>query len=238
MPNPILRVADTQRSGIVISMSQTQTNADFPANFKVVYDNLYKLHPQPDNEEFRFRYLRVDWFFPQHINNVLEQIKRLGTKYFPEADLEVALFAGLMHDAGLVYNRETSSPLGHEERSGEYARKELGTLNYSEEFIGRVCECIKATEPAYQASSPEALLVRNADAYAHMISMHFFAKSNFSKDISSFTDWFSDKLKATYSKISIPELKGDLGPVVSFYESLIENYRRNRDMDDFLNSLL
>ncbi|MDQ5927908.1 MAG: hypothetical protein QG633_346 [Patescibacteria group bacterium] len=205
----------------------------FSSNFRTVYSNLYKLHPQLDNEEFRFRYLRVDWFFPQHINNVLEQIKRLGTKYFPEVDLEVALFAGLMHDAGLVYNRETSSPLGHEQRSEEYARRELSALSYSEEFIGRVCECIKATEPAYQASSPEALLVRNADAYAHMISMHFFAKSNFSKDIASFVDWFSDKLKTTHSKITIPELREELKPTVSFYESLIENYRRNRDIEDY-----
>jgi len=215
-----------------------QTKADFSTNLKIVYNNLYKLHPQLDNEEFRFRYLRVDWFFPQHIHNVLEQIKKIKIKHFPEADLEVALFAGLMHDSGLVYNRETSSPLGHEERSGEYARKELDALGYSEEFIEKVCECIKATDPAYQSSSPEALLVRNADAYAHMISMHFFAKSNFSKDIDSFINWFSNKLGTTYSKITIPELREELRPAVSFYESLIENYKRNKNTPDFLSNLL
>ena len=219
-------------------MSQKQANTDFSTNLRTVYGNLYKLHPQLDNEEFRFRYLRVDWFFPQHIHNVLDQIKRLKIKHFPEADLEVALFAGLMHDSGLVYNRETSSPLGHEERSSEYARKELDALGYSEEFIEKVCGCIKATNPAHQASFPEALLVRNADAYAHMTSMHFFAKSNFSKDIDSFIHWFSDKLKITYSKITIPELREELAPIISFYENLIENYRRNKNTADFLGNLL
>mgnify|MGYP001578385992 CR=1 FL=1 len=206
-------------------------NKQFKANFKKVYDDLYTLHPSSNNDEFRFRYLRVDWFFPQHIHNVLKQTKELGKRYFLEDDLEMALYGGLLHDVGLVYKRDTASPLGHEDRSGEYARDALTPLGYSNEFIEKVCECIKATEPSYHSTIPEALLVRNADAYAHMISMHFFAKANFSKDIASFIDWFSSKLDTTYSKITVPELQEELRPTVSFYKKMIENYENYQERD-------
>lgn len=210
-----------------------EDHKQFKTNFKKVYDDLYALHPSSDNDEFRFRYLRVDWFFPQHIHNVLKQIKELGKRYFKEVDLEAALYGGLLHDAGLVYKRDTASPLGHEDRSGEYARSALTPLGYSNEFIEKVCECIKATEPSYTSTIPEALLVRNADAdaYAHLISMHFFAKANFSKDITSFIDWFSSKLDTTYSKITVPELQEELRPIVSFYRKMIENYETYQERD-------
>lgn len=212
---------------------KNHSTVEFGKNFKQVYYNLYNLHPKVDNDEFKFRYLRVDWFFPQHIHNVLFQVKALGNKYFSNADLQIALFGGLLHDAGLVYKRETASPLGHEERSAEYAKNELAACGYQDDFIEKVCECISATEPAHSSKSDEAILVRNADAYAHMISMHFFAKSNFSKDIDSFVNWFSDKLKITYSKITIPELREELKPIMNFYESMIENYRTNKNEDLF-----
>jgi hypothetical protein len=209
-------------------MKFTTLDERFETRFKTLYQNLYKLHPQIDSDEFNLRYLRVDWFFPQHIHNVLNQVEELSKIYFQNTDLEVALCAGLLHDAGLVYQRETASPLGHEERSVEYARNELAPLGYSKEFIEKVCECIKATEPAYTPKLPEALLVRNADAYAHMISMHFFAKSNFSQDINSFVNWFENKLESTYTKITIPELRHELSPIVTFYKKMISNYKTQK----------
>ncbi len=199
---------------------------------------MYGLHPDVMTEEFKFRYLKVDWFFPNHMHNVLEQIKLLGKKYFKEADIHACLFAGLFHDAGLVYERTTADAKGHENRSVEYAEKELKLLGYDQSFIDKVSECIKATEPDYNSELPEALLVRNADAYAHIISMHFFAKANFTNDIHSFIKWFEDKAQSTYSKITLPDLQAEVGPIIDFYKKIIENYKNNKRETDFLNKIV
>ena len=201
---------------------------EFSNKFKKAYADLYKLHPQIGEQNPRFRYLRVDWFFPNHIHNVLEQVKDLGQKYFTSIDYEVCLYAGLLHDSGLVYKRETAEATGHEERSIEYAEKELKNLGYSQDFIIKVLECIRATNVGYDSKLPEAILVRNADAYAHLISMHFFAKANFANDIISFIDWFENKVERTYKKISIPELRLEIGPLVNYYQKMLENYRKQQ----------
>lgn len=211
---------------------------EFKENFKTAYKNLYNLHPQKEEGDFRFRYLKVDWFFPNHIDNVLEQVKILGDKYIPEANQEISLFAALFHDAGLVYKRETSDPKNHEERSAEYAKEELSKMNYGPEFIDKVIEAISATEPEYKSDLPEAILVRNADAYSHMISMHFFAKSNFTESIHSFIDWFEKKVFSTISKISIPELLVEMDVIAVFYKKMIDNYRKNKDRDGFIENFL
>ena len=213
-------------------------NNSFAENFKKAYANLNALHPDAMNEEFKFRYLKTDWFFPNHMHNVLEQIKLLGEKYFKNADIQICLFAGLFHDAGLVYKRESASAKGHENRSVEYAQKELKNLGYDEAFIEKVSECIKATEPDYVSQLPEALLVRNADAYAHIISMHFFAKANFTNDIHAFIKWFEDKAQSTYSKITLPDLQEEVGPVIDFYKKIIENYKRHKNENDFLEMIV
>lgn len=215
-------------------------NPIFIENFKNAYNTIYNLHPQIENESFNLRYLRVDWFFPQHIHNVLLQILEVNKLYFDsKANLEVCLFAGLFHDAGLVYKRESASPKGHENRSVEYAELELERLGYSSEFIEKVGECIKSTEPDYISELPEALVVRNADAYAHIISMHFFAKSNFSNDIKSFTKWFSDKLDITAHKITVKELQQNISALTDSYKKMIENYyARDADKVFFIDSLI
>lgn len=211
---------------------------NFAENFKIAYNNLYNLHPLATEEDFRFRYLKVDWFFPNHLNNVLIQIKEIGKKYFNSIDIEACLYAGLFHDAGLVYKRESANPSGHENRSVEYAEEELKKLGYDEIFINKVGESIKSTEPDYDSPLPEAELVRNADAYAHIISMHFFAKANFNKDVHSFIDWFEKKIKTTYSKISIPELQEEVSPLINCYAKMIKNYRDNKDDKVFLNKIV
>lgn len=203
----------------------------FTDNFKIAYQNLYNLYPTEDNKEFRFRYLKVDWFFPNHMHNVLDKVRDFGEKYFADADLEVALFGALFHDAGLVYERNAADPKGHENRSVEYTRKELEKLGYGNDFIGKVSECIRATEREYETTLPEALLVRNADAYAHLMSMHFFAKANFTEDIHEFIDWFERKLETTFTKITIPDLKGRIEPLVVSYREMIRNYKMNKDRD-------
>lgn len=210
----------------------------FPEKFTVAYTNLYNLHPSVDNTEFKLRYLNVSWFFPNHLHNVLYNIKSLAPKFFgPEVNVEAALYGGLMHDAGLVYKRESADPKGHENRSVEYATAQLQVLGYDEAFIHIVSECIKATEPDYESDLPEAVLVKNADAYAHLISMHFFAKANFANDIHQYVDWFAKKIETSFAKLTIPELKQEIEPLMVSYRKMVENYRHNKE-DDFLKNIV
>lgn len=155
-------------------------NTKFKQNINKAYFDLYNLHPnQPD--VFHFRYLNQDWFFSNHLNLVLKNIKKFYKRFFPNANLEAALFGGLFHDAGLVFERESASPVGHESRSVTYAQLKLSELGYEKEFIDLVCECIAATESDLETEIPEAVLVRNADAYSHFTSIHFFCKIKFFK---------------------------------------------------------
>ncbi len=215
----------------------TSKNTNFSEKFKIAYNNLYNLHPSSDNGEFKLRYLNVDWFFPNHLNNVLENIKDFAIKYFDNINPEISLYGGLFHDAGLVYKRESADPTGHEDRSVEYAKKELGNLGYDDDFIEKVSECIRSTEPVHETTIQEALLVRNADSYAHLMSMHFFAKANFAENIYDYVNWFDKKVNSTFSKLTIDELINDSKPLVTYYGSMIKNYRDNKDRD-FLNEIV
>ena len=51
-------------------------------------------------------------------------------------------------------------PLVMRIESIEYARTELERLGYDENFIVKVEECIRATEPKYVSNMPEASIVR------------------------------------------------------------------------------
>ncbi len=211
---------------------------DFIKNFTTAYNNLYNLHPQINNDEFRFKYLRVDWFFPNHINNVLIQIKKIGESHYKnEIDFQVCLYAALFHDAGLIYKRDTPDPTGHENRSVEYAKIELKNFGYDDNFINEVSECIKSTELDHNPTSKEAQLLRNADAYAHIISMHFFGKANFTKEIDEFIDWFEDKVESTFYKINLTELSDEVEPLIEKYREMIINYKENKLESDFLATL-
>lgn len=213
-------------------------SSKFNQNFTTVYKELYNLHPN-DPENFSLRYVNRTWFFNNHLDIVLRNIVRFQKQFYPEADIQAALFAGLFHDAGLVYKRETASPKGHESRSVEYATEVLGKLGYDENFISKVAESIKATEFDHESSLPEALLVRNADAYSHFTSVHFFAKANFTSSIQKYLKWLSDKVEGTYSKLSIPELRSEIEPLYNRYKSMISIYNSaQKEPDEFLAELL
>jgi len=212
---------------------------NFSESFTEAYKKLWELHPQQEEDIFKLRYLHVNWFFPHHLHNVLSNIKQFHSKYFPDANIQASLFAGLFHDAGLVYERDTASPIGHEERSAKYAQYILKDLGYDQQFIDTVISAIKATEPSITPISPEDFLVRNADAYAHVSSIHFFAKSKFSSNIISFVDWFSKKLDSSFTKITIPELKLQVSDLFEKYKKMIENYNSNTESkDSFVSNLL
>lgn len=194
-------------------------------NFKKIYNDYYLLHPDGDSlPKSKFYYLHRQWFFPGHINLVLENIKLFHSKFYPESNLSVALFAGLLHDAGLVYKRTEASAEGHENRSCEYARDKLKAEGFSEKFISNVCGAIEATDVESGPTSQESLLVRNADAYSHLTSIHFFAKAYFSDELDYFIEWFTKKVDATFKKLTIPEVIKEVKPQVEKYRKMIQIY--------------
>lgn len=199
----------------------------FINQFSIAYKELYSLHPQQKEDIFHLRYLHTSWFFSNHLNNVLTEIIKLYKKYFPKANIEAALYGGLFHDAGLVYKRNNPSPDDHETRSVEYATMILEKLDYQKDFIDLVCECIKATEIEHNSSIPEAILVRNADAYSHLTSIHFFAKANFSEDIHSFIPWFEKKIESSFRKLTIPDLKTEVQSIYNTYKKMIDKYKNS-----------
>lgn len=55
-------------------------------------------------------YQKVDWIFPNHFDVMDDLVEDMCNKY--EGDLTVCKLAVLLHDVGLVYKREASSPGG------------------------------------------------------------------------------------------------------------------------------
>lgn len=52
--------------------------------FKKVYDEYYNLHPSADSlPKSKYYYLHRQWFFSNHIDLVLENIKNFCEKYYP-----------------------------------------------------------------------------------------------------------------------------------------------------------
>ncbi len=197
--------------------------------FKKVYEVYYNLHPSAESlPKFKFYYLHRQWFFPNHIDLVLENIQKFQSKYYPNAELKVALFAGLLHDAGLVYERTEANPDGHENRSCEYVKMLLPQFGCTSEFVASVCEAIEATDSKTPPTTDESLLVRNADAYSHLTSIHFFAKAYFAEDVETYIEWFTKKIEGTLNKLTIQELIDETTPMVVSYRKMIESYNTHK----------
>lgn len=200
-----------------------------PDKFKEVYEEYYRLHPNAAvMPTSKFYYLHRQWIFPNHIDVMLELVVDFRSRFYPNADVEIALFAALLHDAGLVYERK-GSPLGHEERSIAYANDILRRHGYGNDFIVAVSMAIKATDPKVDPESDEATLVRNADAYSHLSTMHLFAKAHFADDLRWYVDWFDKKAHGCLAKLTIQELIADREPLIREYEKLVASYRRHLD---------
>lgn len=201
-----------------------------PSKFKEVYEEYYLLHPSAATlPPTKFYYLHRQWFFPNHIDIMLDLVGTLRESFYPNANLEVSLFAALLHDAGLVYERTDRSPVGHENRSVEYATLILKKYGFDDVFIEKVCAAIAATEPDITPESEEAIIVRNADAYSHLTSMHFFAKAHFADDLLWYIDWFEKKIHGSLKKLTIPQLIEEKKPLIAEYDKLLELYRSHKD---------
>jgi hypothetical protein len=57
-------------------------------------------------------YLHRQWFFPNHIDVMLDLVRKFRDLFYPDANLDVTLFAALLHDVGLVHERADRSPAG------------------------------------------------------------------------------------------------------------------------------
>lgn len=201
-------------------------------DFQKVYQTYYNLHPDASTlPKNRLYYLHRQWIFPNHIDVMLELVRDFHERFYPAANLDVALYAALLHDAGLVYERTDASPVGHEEHSCEYATKLLTDIGHEAAFIEQVCVAIRATEPAVTPATDEGILVRNADAYSHLSTMHFFAKAHFADNLQDYIEWFDKKLHASLQKLTIPELITEKRPLVEQYEALLNMYYRHKDAE-------
>jgi len=202
-----------------------------PPKFKEIYEEYYLLHLDATVlPATKFYYLHRQWFFPNHIDVMLDLVSKLRGSYYPDAKLDVVLFAALLHDAGLVYKRISRAPIGHENRSIECATFILSKHGFADDFIQKVCRAIAATEPDVTPESEEAIVVRNADAYSHLSSMHFFAKAYFADDLIWYVDWFDKKVHGSLKKLTIPQLIEEKKPLVIEYEKLLELHRVHKDI--------
>lgn len=202
-----------------------------------IYKKTYEIFPNDKNNP-KLRYVNRDWIFPNHINLVISNAINFVNNYYPSANKEIVFLGALLHDTGLVYKRTEDDPKGHEERSIEFAQNILKENNYTAKFIKDVVSCIKATEYDAKPQNIEAKIVRTADAYSHLTSIHFLAKSNFTDSWDKFLNWFSNKIDQTYDKLAIEEVKEEIRPIYEHYKRSISIYNRKRNLPDKINKLI
>lgn len=200
--------------------------SNYSKKFKKIYSEYYLLHPDADTlPDHMLYYLHRQWIFPNHIDVMLDYAEKFANAYYPNTNREVIALAVLLHDSGLIYRRKEASPNGHESRSCDYTKIILAKYGYSAAFIKHVCAAIKSTEPSQQPKSDEAIIVRNADAYSHLSTVHFFAKAHFAKNIREYINWLEDKVSISFSKLTIPDLIAEKHPLVDAYASQIALYK-------------
>lgn len=201
-----------------------------PLNFKEVYEECYQLFPDADaSPDAKLRYLHRQWIFANHIDVMLNLVGDFRERFYPDADVEICLFAALLHDTGLVYGRSEAAPTDHESRSCEYAKLTLQKHGLSDSFIQKVCAAIAATDPESSPTTDEAIIVRNADAYSHLSTVHFMAKAYFADDLQWYLEWFDKKAHGCITKLTIPELIEEKQPLITEYEKLLATYRQYKD---------
>ena len=177
-------------------------------------------------DEKKYSYVRRDWIFPNHFDIMIELSKEMCQKY--KGDEFICEIAILLHDVGLVYERDSTSPEGHEERGMEYALKILKKNGISSEMQKEIIECIKATDVKEQPVSINAKIVRTADALSQFISVHFFAKATFSGDWESYSKWLEKKVTNNFEKIYFDDEIERALPIKDYILSAIKLYDKNK----------
>lgn len=191
---------------------------------KKIYSEVYSLFKN-DTDKKEYQYVRRSWIFPNHIDVMLDIVKKLYLKY--GGDLEVCLLAAILHDVGLVYKRNISSPVGHESRSIEYAEKILKKHKYPESEIRKIVDCIKSTKPESKPKNMNEKITRTADSLSQFKSIHFFAKAAFSQDFKEYVKWLEGKVKKDFQKISFSDEKKEVQLTKEYILKAIKLYYKN-----------
>ena len=185
--------------------------------FTKVYNNLVEIFP-PESDDPRFRYVKRTWIFPQHIDISIRFARKLAKKY--GANEEICALASLLHDAGLAYKRKSADPVNHEKRSVEYINNFLPKYGYSDKIVQQVATCVLATEPEMPICSLEEKIVRTSDGLAHIFSVHYFAKVNFSADWKSGFRFLEEKIEKDWQKICLDDERKLVRPIYEYLNKL------------------
>jgi HD superfamily phosphodiesterase len=190
-----------------------------------IRNEIYELFRQ-DTGERKYSYVRRDWVFPNHFDVMIDLSKEMCNKYGGDEDIcEIAI---LLHDVGLVYERKSASPEGHEERGIEYARKILNKNVIPSQTQEKIIECIRATDAQEEPSSINAKIVRTADALSQFISVHFFAKAAFSGDWDNYVGWLKKKATNNFKKICFEDEIKRATPMRDYILSAVEIHEKNQ----------
>lgn len=150
-----------------------------------------------------------------HILKVVKYSKLLAKKL--GADEELAELAALLHDLGSIKYGEES----HEITGQRETEKILKKLNYPQNTIDRVKECIASHRASKDVvpKTVEAKIVANADAMAHFDTVSILLRLGLDKydhNEEKAAKWVLRKLERDWTKkLTIPQAK----------EMVVEKYR-------------
>jgi HD superfamily phosphodiesterase len=189
----------------------------------LIKEEVIKLFPTTTKNREKI-YCTSTWIFPNHFNPMINIAKELCDKY--GGDKEICEIACLLHDTGLVYERESKNPIGHESKSLKFASNILNKYNFSENKIELVLKCIKATEVDYEPETNEEKIVRTADILSQFYSMHFFAKAYQYETWEMYLNFFEKKISKGFDKICFEDEKDKVKPIRDYYIKILEEYKR------------
>jgi uncharacterized protein len=137
-----------------------------------------------------------------HVLPTVRYAKMLAAKL--NADKEVIELAALLHDIAVKDNDER-----HEIVGAERAVKIMKDMNYSDNVIERVRECILTHRTRGEPKNKEAEIIRNADAMAHVDSLPFLIKVGLERkgSLAGAIDWVNNKLGKVDKKLTLPEAR-------------------------------
>jgi hypothetical protein len=188
-----------------------------------VRDEVYNLFPADANSKSAMYRCR-DWIFPNHFDIMLDLAKDLCVKY--NGDFDICSLAILLHDTGLVYKRDTDSPLGHEERSLEFTKLTLSKFGADDALIDSVVACVVATDVSVEAVDVNQKIVRTVDAMSQYISVHFFAKAHFYEKWSIFIEFLQEKSGKGFNKICFEDERKQIEPIVAHMKQALFYYNK------------
>ncbi|MFA4887665.1 MAG: HD domain-containing protein [Candidatus Nanoarchaeia archaeon] len=191
-----------------------------------IYNEIYSLFP-PDTGKPELQYTRRTWIFPQHFNIMIKMASKMCEKY--DGNIVICHLAIILHDVGLVYNRTSASPDGHEDRGIEYAKEILAKHGYDKEVIVQIIRCINVTNAEVEPVTINEKIVRTADALSKFDSCHFIAKAAYSKDIDEYMTWMHKKLKKSYYKICFDDELKDCETAYKYLMQAVESYRKQKE---------